>query len=78
MIHRVTWAQVGRLTEPGRFMFKFGWVTITPQDLWVWENFPSAAFTLVQTLPRDDDGAREFRLGTFDLRAALNYAEGES
>ena len=55
-------------------MFRFGWLTITAEDLWVWENNP--AFTLVRTLggPIETD---EFRLGTFELRIASNYSESE-
>jgi hypothetical protein len=41
-----TCAQIGRLAEPGRYMFTFGWLTITAEDLAVWEKFPNAAFTL--------------------------------
>ena len=38
-VNKVTWQQVGRVTEPGRYMFKFGWLTITAEDLAVWSNF---------------------------------------
>jgi hypothetical protein len=27
-IKKVSWAQVGRVAEPGRYMFRFGWLTI--------------------------------------------------
>jgi len=74
-VEKVTWAQVGRVTEPGRHMFRFGWLTITADDLWVWENYPTAAFTLVRI--RDQNGADECRLGIFDLRIGSNYSEGE-
>ena len=75
-INKLTWAQVGRVKDPGRYMFRFGWLTITAEDLWVWENNPTAAFTLVRTLggPIETD---EFRLGTFELRTASNYSESE-
>jgi hypothetical protein len=75
-INKLTWAQVGRVKDPGRYMFRFGWLTITAEDLWVWENNPTAAFTLVRTLggSRETD---EFRLGTFELRTASNYSESE-
>ncbi|MBR1155299.1 hypothetical protein [Bradyrhizobium sp. JYMT SZCCT0428] len=72
-IKKLTWAQVGRVTDPGRYMFKFGWLTITADDLWVWENHPTAAFTLVRT-PMETD---EFRLGTFELRTDSNYSGSE-
>src|SRR4051812_25014773 len=73
-INKLTWAQVGRITEPGRYMFKFGWLTITVEDLWVWENYPAAAFTMLKTLggPLESE---EFRLGTFELRTDSNYSE---
>jgi hypothetical protein len=55
-------------------MLRFGWLTVTPEDLAVWEQFPDAAFTLVKTaavanIPEDSaDIAEEFRLGAFELR----------
>jgi len=48
-VNKLTWAQVGLVTEPGRYMFKFGWLTVTAEDLAVWKQFPSAAFTLYST-----------------------------
>jgi hypothetical protein len=75
-INKLTWAQVGRITDPGRYMFKFGWPTITAEDLWVWENYPTAAFTLVR-MPGGPLEADEFRLGTFELRTDANYSESE-
>jgi hypothetical protein len=54
------------VTEPGRYMYTFGWLTITAEDLAIWEQFPSAAFTLVtQTSAGPAD---EYRLGAFELR----------
>jgi hypothetical protein len=64
-VNKVTWAQVGRVTEPGRYIFRFGWLTVAAEDLAVWEQFPNAAFTLV-TAATDVVG-EEFRLGTFEL-----------
>ncbi len=48
-------------------MFRFGWLNVTAEDLAVWEQFPSAAFTLVQmaAAPDTDD---EYHLGAFELR----------
>lgn len=73
-INKLTWAQVGRITEPGRYFFNFGWLTITQEDLSVWENYPTAAFTLISNsgLKSETD---EFRLGTFELQTASNYSE---
>jgi len=42
-VNKITWPQVGRVTEPGRYMFKFGWLTITANDLAVWKQYPAAA-----------------------------------
>jgi hypothetical protein len=71
--NKVTWQQVGRVTEPGRYMFRFGWLTITAEDLLVWEQFPNAAFTLVRTTSAESED--EFRLGAFELREALSLGE---
>jgi hypothetical protein len=82
-VNKVTWAQVGRVTEPGRYMFKFGWLTISADDLAVWEQYPSAAFTLYSTAAKppsegeiEDEIAEEFRLGIFELDDS-NYSEDE-
>ena len=73
MVNKVTWQKVGRVTEPGRYMFTFGWLTITAEDLAVWERFPEAAFTLVQTATAateaGTEAGEEFRLGAFELPA---------
>jgi hypothetical protein len=63
-VDKVTWQKVGRVTEPGRYMFTFGWVTVTAEDLAIWNQFPSASFALVRK-PAENDGD-EFRLGAFD------------
>jgi hypothetical protein len=39
-VNKLTWAQVGLVTEPGRYMFKFGWLTITADDLAIWQKYP--------------------------------------
>jgi hypothetical protein len=64
-VSKVTWAQVGQITEPGRFMFKFGWLTVTADDLKIWRQFPTATFTLVPIEPGED--GEEYRLGSFDV-----------
>lgn len=57
------------MTEPGRYMFRFGWLTITAEDLAVWEQFPTALFALVKTAGATaTDEAEEFHLGAFELR----------
>jgi hypothetical protein len=66
-VKKVTWQQVGRVTEPGRYIFRFGWLTIAAEDLAVWEQLPNAAFTLVRTAAETE----EYRLGAFELRKDL-------
>jgi hypothetical protein len=82
-VNKVTWQQVGHVTEPGRYMFRFGWLTVAPDDLAIWTQFPNASFTLVQTpappataVSTEDieiaatpaTEADEFHLGAFELR----------
>jgi hypothetical protein len=71
VVNKVTWQQVGHVTQPGRYMFRFGWLAVTADDLAVWEQFPDASFTLVKTagMPSPDE-AEEFHLGTFELQPA--------
>jgi len=73
-VNKITWAQIGRVSEPGRYMFKFGWLTITAEDLAVWEQYPNAAFTLLRMAPAaaTED---EFRLGAFELRENISLSE---
>ena len=63
--HKSTWAQVGRVAEPGRYLFTFGWLTVTDADLAVWQQYPDAAFTLVVQFPLE--AVEEYRLGAFAL-----------
>ena len=80
---KINWAIAGRVTDPGRYMFRFGWLTITADDLAIWQAYPNAVFTLFRTLtppPAETDEetvGEEFRLGTFDLRIASTYSTGE-
>jgi hypothetical protein len=67
-VNRVTWQQVGHVTEPGRYMFRFGWLTVTADDLAIWTQFPDASFALVKTAAiAATDEAEEFHLGAFEL-----------
>jgi hypothetical protein len=75
MVNKITWQRAGGVTEPGRYMFTFGWLTVTPEDLAVWNKFPNASFTLVE-LPAAEEADEEvhgdeFHLGTFDLPSDL-------
>jgi hypothetical protein len=81
-VNKITWPQVGRVTEPGRYMFKFGWLAITAEDLAVWKQYPAATFTLYSTgaptQPGDqteEEAGEEFRLGTFELREHVSLSE---
>jgi hypothetical protein len=79
-VNKLTWAQVGLVTEPGRYMFRFGGLTITSDDIAVWQQYPNAAFTLLRTVTMaqpGDEAEEEFRLGTFELRIDSNYSESE-
>jgi hypothetical protein len=67
-VNKITWTEVGRVTEPGRYSFRFGWLTITAEDLAIWEQYPTAEFTLYSTVASTETGEEEFRLGTFELR----------
>jgi hypothetical protein len=71
VVNKIAWQQAGRVTEPGRYMFTFGWLTVTAEDLAVWEQFPDAAFTLVKTptaTEAEEETGEEFHLGAFELR----------
>ena len=75
-VNKITWPQVGRVTKPGRYMFTFGWLTVTAEDLAVWEKHPNAAFTLVRRATEPgNETVEEFRLGTFELRENLSLSE---
>ena len=74
MVNKITWQKAGHVTEPGRYMFTFGWLTVTAEDLAVWQQFPDAAFTLVQTTAATDAG-EEFRLGAFELQQKSPFNE---
>jgi hypothetical protein len=73
VVNKLGWRQVGGVSEPGRYMFTFGWLTVTAEDLAVWDQFPDAAFTLVKTakvahVEAEEEAGEEFHLGTFELR----------
>ena len=72
-VNKITWAQAGHVTDPGRYMFRFGWLTITADHLAVWQAYPRAAFTLISapsSAPAEGEeplAGEEFRLGIFEL-----------
>ncbi|MGE5158567.1 MAG: hypothetical protein ACM3OF_10525 [Gemmatimonas sp.] len=67
MVNKITWQKAGRVAQPGRYMFTFGWLTVTAEDIGIWQHFPNATFTLVQLPGSDEDIAEEFHLGAFDI-----------
>jgi len=78
-VNKVTWQQVGHVTEPGRYIFRFGWLTIAADDLAVWEQFPNAVFALVKTAAATaTDAAEEFHLGAFELPEKSTLSEKTS
>jgi hypothetical protein len=71
LVNKITWQKAGHVTEPGRYMFTFGFLTVTAEDLAIWKQFPDATFTLVE-IPRvaenpTDLPTEEFHLGAFEL-----------
>ena len=67
-MNKVNWTQVGKITEPGRYMFRFGYVIVSAEDLTIWQKYPDATFTLV---PMFSSGPQEeYRLGAFDISGA--------
>ncbi|HEY4986248.1 MAG TPA: hypothetical protein VII39_06475 [Bradyrhizobium sp.] len=75
MVNKINWQKTGHVTEPGRYMLTFGWLTVTADDLAVWDRYPDASFTLVEILT-EPDAPDEYRLGTFELppNALLNQS----
>ncbi len=67
MVGKVGWPQVGRVSEPGRYMFRFGWLTVTAEDLAVWAQHPNTVFTLVRVPNAETED--EFHLGAFEFGA---------
>jgi hypothetical protein len=75
VVNKISWQKAGGVTEPGRYMFTFGWLTVTAEDLAVWRQYPQAIFTLVKLpAPTNADPnteasevAEEFHLGAFEL-----------
>jgi hypothetical protein len=73
-VNKITWQKAGHVTEPGRYMFTFGWLTVAAEDLTVWEQFPNAVFTLVRTMAATGT-AEEFHLGAFELPEDTSLGE---
>jgi hypothetical protein len=69
-VNKITWAQVGRVAEPGRYIFKFGWLTITAEDLALWGQHPNAVFTLQKGY---GDRRSRRRISSRHIRTARKY-----
>jgi hypothetical protein len=75
VVNKISWQKAGGVTEPGRYMFTFGWLTVTAEDIAVWKQYPQATFTLVKLPAAADvdlavdtaEVAEEFHLGAFEL-----------
>jgi hypothetical protein len=65
-MNKLTWAEVGLATEPGRYNSRYGLVEVTADDLWVWTKYPNAAFVVMHPSPFSEETF--CRLGTFELR----------
>jgi hypothetical protein len=77
VVNKISWEKAGRVTEPGRYMFTFGWLTVTAEDLAVWKQYPHATFTLVKlpaTGDADTGAAEEYHLGAFELPATPSHS----
>jgi hypothetical protein len=83
VVNKISWQKAGGVTEPGRYMFTFGWLIVTADDIAVWKQYPQAMFTLVK-LPAATDAdsaadatevAEQFHLGTFELPAPSSRRE---
>jgi hypothetical protein len=57
-------------------MFRFGWLTVTAEDLAIWRQFPQASFTLV-SMTTATDVEEEFHLGAFELPGSSSSPNGE-
>jgi hypothetical protein len=70
VVSKISWQKAGSISEPGRYLFKFGWLTVTSEDLVIWKQFPDAMFTLVELPPaerNEEFHPDEFHLGAFEL-----------
>jgi hypothetical protein len=75
-VSKITWERVGRVTEPGRYMYTFGWLTITDGDIQIWKRYPHAAFTLLANTSTTNAVGEEFHLGAFDISPDAQSAGG--
>ncbi|MCK1595558.1 hypothetical protein [Bradyrhizobium sp. 164] len=55
------------MTEPGRYRYFFGYLTVTADDIEVWTRYPNATFTLIARMADEQSVGEEYRLGAFDI-----------
>ena len=70
MVNKITWQRAGGVTEPGRYMFTFGWLTVTAgrsRDLEAISG--TRSFTLVE-LPSIPRASRRRGISSRRVRAA--------
>jgi hypothetical protein len=65
-MNKITWGEIGMATEPGEYRYRFGIVIVTARDIAIWQQFPDAAFTVIE--PSVYAEQRIFKLGTVELR----------
>ncbi|ABD88473.1 hypothetical protein [Rhodopseudomonas palustris] len=65
-MNKITWAEIGHVSEPGQYRYRFGVVIVTANDLAIWQRYPNAAFTVIE--PSVYAEQRIFKLGTVELR----------
>lgn len=66
-VNKITWDKIGRVTEPGRYTCFFGYLTVTSDDIEVWERYPEATFTLIAIRTTEQSIGEDYRLGIFDI-----------
>jgi len=65
-MNKITWREIGMATEPGQYRYRFGVVIVTARDIAIWQQFPDAAFTVIEPSVYAEE--RIFKLGTVELR----------
>ncbi|AWM10774.1 hypothetical protein [Bradyrhizobium symbiodeficiens] len=66
-VNKINWDKVDRVTEPGRYRYFFGYLTVTSEDIEVWTRYPNATFTLITQMADEQSIGEEYRLGAFDI-----------
>ena len=73
LVNKITWPKIGRVTKPGLYWLTFGWLTVTAEDIAIWQNYPNAAFTMFRTTTTE--AKEEYRLGAFEVWQNLSLSE---